>query len=101
MPSAHRPIGPSPYERRRTPEPKTDCRAGKRDTVTKRHFQSNLSSQVGWYVIAVLCYTVSHNINTVLLQHAPNLFNLLLIHTTNANATVDLAVSVLNNFELE
>lgn len=76
-------------------------RAGKRDAVTKRHFQSNLSSQMGWYVIAVLCYTVSHNVNTMLLQHAPNLFNLLLIHTSNANATVDITITVLNNFELK
>lgn len=53
-----------------------------------------------WYV-AGLCLTVSHNVNTTPLQCAPNLFNLLLIHTTNANATVDLAVNVLNNFELK
>lgn len=47
------------------------------------------------------CRTVSHNVNTVLLQCAPNLFNLLLIHTTNANATVDITITVLNNFELK
>lgn len=75
-------------------------RARKRDTVAKTHFQSDLSNLVGRYVVS-LCRTVSHNVNTVLLQCAPNLFNLLLIHTTNTNATVNLAVTVLNNFELK
>lgn len=62
-------------------------RAGKRDTVAETHFQSNLSHWTYWYV-AGLCRTVSHNINTMLLQCAPNLFNLLLIHTTNADAAL-------------
>lgn len=75
-------------------------RAGERDAIAKIHFQSNLSHWTYWY-IAGLCRTVSHNVNTVLLQRAPNLFNLLLIHTTNANATVNLAVTVLNNFEIK
>ena len=76
-------------------------RARKRDAIAESHFQSNLSSQVGWYVAVSHCCTVSHNVNTVLLQCAPDLFNLLLIHTTNANAAVNLTVTVLNNFELE
>lgn len=76
-------------------------RPGKRDTVAETHFKSDLSSWMGWYVIVGLCHAISHNVNTILLQHAPNLFNLLLTHTTNANATVNLAVNVLNNFELK
>ena len=45
--------------------------------------------------------TVSHNVNTALLQCAPNLFNLLLVHTTNANTTVNITLTVLKNFELK
>lgn len=74
---------------------------GERDAVAESHFRSNLSSWMGWYVIASLCHTVSHNVDTTLLQCAPNLFNLLLIHTTNANATIDITITVLNNFELK
>lgn len=76
-------------------------RSGQRDTVTKTHFQSNLSSRVGWYIVVRPCHAISHNVNTVLLQCAPNLFNLLLIHATNTNATVNLTVTVLHNFELK
>lgn len=75
-------------------------RARKRDTVAKTHFQCDLSGWVGWHV-AGLCHTVSHNVNTILLQCAPNLFNLLLIHTTNTNATINLTVTVLHNFKLK
>ena len=66
----------------------------------ENNFRSDLSHWTYWYV-ANLCRTVSHNVNTPLLQCAPNLLNLLLIHTTNTNATVDLAVTVLHNFELK
>lgn len=76
-------------------------RAGKWNTVAKTHFQSDLSNLVGWHVAVSHCHAISHNVNTVLLQCAPNLLNLLLIHTTNANATVDLAITVLNNFKLK
>lgn len=48
-----------------------------------------------------LTRTASHNINTALLQCAPNLFNLLLIHASNTNTTVDITITVLNNFELK
>lgn len=76
-------------------------RPRKRDTVTKTHFQSDLSNLVGWYVVITPCHTVSYEVNTILFQHAPNLFNLLLIHATDANAAVNLTVTVLNNFELK
>lgn len=72
----------------------------KRDAVAETHFKSNFSSWVSRYVVS-LCHTVSHHVNTILLQCAPNLFNLPLIHTTNTNSTVDLAVTVLKNFELK
>lgn len=75
-------------------------RARERDAIAKTHFQSNLSHWTYWYV-AGLCHTVSYDVNTMLLQCAPNLFNLLLIHATNANTTVNLAITVLNNFELK
>lgn len=76
-------------------------RARKRNTITKTHFQSNLSSQVGWYVAVSLCHAISHNVNSVLLQHSPNLLNILLIHASNANAALDLTVTVLKNFDLK
>lgn len=75
-------------------------RPRKWNTVAETHFQSDLSNLVGWYV-AGTCRTVLYDVNTMLLQCAPNLFNLLLIHATNANATLDLTVNVLNNFELK
>lgn len=73
-------------------------RPRKRNTVAKTHFQSDLSNLVDWYVVISHCRTVSHNINTMLLQYALNRLNILLIHTTNANAAVNLAVTILNNF---
>ena len=75
-------------------------RARKRDTVAETHFQSNLSRWTYWYVTG-LCRTVSHNVNTVLLQHAPNLLSLLRVYASNTNATVHPADMVLNNFELK
>ena len=76
-------------------------RAGERNTVTKTHFQSDLSNLVGWYVIVGLCHAVSYDVNTILLQHAPNLLNILHIHTSNTNAALNLAVTVLNDLELK
>lgn len=69
--------------------------------VAESYFRSDLSRWVGWYVAASHYHAISHNVNTVLLQRAPNLLNLLLAHTTNANATVNLTVTVLHNFELK
>lgn len=76
-------------------------RARKRNTVAKTHFQSDLSNLMGWYVAVSHCHAISHNVNTVLLQRTPNLFNLLLIHTTNTNATVNLTITVLHDFKLK
>ena len=70
-----------------------------RSALTAR--RSRWSNLVDWYVAVGHCHAISHNVNTVPLQCAPNLFNLLLIHTTNANATGDLAVTILHNFELK
>lgn len=47
------------------------------------------------------CHTVSHDVNTVLLQHAPNLLNIIHIHTSDTNATLNLAVTVLNDLDLK
>lgn len=66
--------------------------------VAESHFRSNLSRWTGWRVVG---HNVSHNVNTALLQYAPNLFNLLLIYTTNANTAINLTITVLNNFELK
>ena len=63
--------------------------------------QSNPSNQVGWRVVVSLCNTVSQNVNAALLQHATNLLNILHIHAGNADTNLDLAVTVLNNFELK
>lgn len=76
-------------------------RARERDTIAETHFRSDISDWMGWYVTVSHRHAISHNVNTILLQRAPNLFNLLLIHTTNANATINLTVTVLNNFELK
>lgn len=71
-----------------------------RDAVTESYFQSNLSHWTYWYVAGLYC-TVLYDVNVILFQYAPNLLNVLLIHTTNANATVDITITVLNNFELK
>lgn len=76
-------------------------RTGKRNTVTKRHFQSNPSSRVGWYIVVSHCHTVSYEVNAFLLQYALNRLNILLILAGNTNVTLDLAVTVLNNFKLK
>lgn len=76
-------------------------RARKRNTITKTHFQSNLSNRVGWYVVASLCCTVSDDVNTVLFQHAPNFVGNHPIHASNADTGVDFAVPVLHDFDLE
>ena len=76
-------------------------RARKRNTVAKTHFQSDLSSWVGWYVIVGPYRAVSYDVNTVLLQHTPNLLNIIHIHASNTNAALNLAVTVLNNLDLK
>lgn len=73
----------------------------KRDAIAERHFQSNLSSQVGWYVIVDFCRIALDDVNVVLLQHSPNLLSFLRVHASNTNTTLDLTVTVLNNFELK
>lgn len=47
------------------------------------------------------CHTISYDVNTVLLQHLPDLLNIIHIHASNTNATLNLAVTVLNNFKLK
>lgn len=47
------------------------------------------------------CRTVSNDVNTVLLQHTPNLLDIIHIHAGNTNATVDIAVTVLNDLDLK
>lgn len=76
-------------------------RPGKWDTIAKTHFQSDLSNLVGWYVVITPCRTISYDVNVVLLQHLPDLLNIIHIHTGNTNAAVDIAVTVLNNFKLK
>lgn len=76
-------------------------RARKRNAIAESHFQSNLSNWMGWYVTISHCHTISHNVNIVLLQYAPNLLNILHVNAGNANVTVNLAVTVLNNFKLK
>lgn len=75
-------------------------RARKRDTVAETHFQSDLSNLVGWYVVISPSHTISYEINAFLLQYALNRLNILHVNAGNANATVNLAVTVLNNFKL-
>ena len=76
-------------------------RTRKRNTVTKTHFRSDLSHWADWYIVASPCHTVSYDVNAVLLQHTPNLLNILLIHAGNTNSTIDAADPVLNNFKLK
>lgn len=45
--------------------------------------------------------TVLEDVNAILLQHATNLLNIIYIHAGDANATLDLAITVLNDLELE
>lgn len=50
---------------------------------------------------SLLCHTVLDDVNTVLLQYAPDLLNILRIHAGNTDTALDLAVNVFNNFELK
>ena len=75
-------------------------RARERDAVTETHFKSDLSSWVGRYV-AGLYRTVLYDVNVVLFQYAPNFLSILRIHASNADAALDLAVTVLNDLNLE
>lgn len=89
----------------RKPMPRTHTarvveRARKRNTIAKTHFRSDLSSWVNRYIVSH-CHTVSYDVNIVLLQYAPNLLNVLLNHAGNANAALELTVTVLNNFKLK
>lgn len=59
---------------------------------------------MGWWAASYrvdLCHTVSHNVNAPLLQHIPNLLNILHIHAGNADTALELTVTVLNNFKLK
>lgn len=47
------------------------------------------------------CHIVLDDVNTFLLQHAPNRLNILLVHAGNTNAAIDIAVTVLNDLELK
>lgn len=76
-------------------------RTRKQNTITKTHSQSNLSDWMGWHVIVNLCHTVLDDVDIVLLQYVPNLLNILHIHAGNADTTLDLAIAVLNDFELK
>ena len=53
-----------------------------------------------WYVIVNPCHTVLDDVNALLLQHGPDLLNMIHIHTSNADTALDLAITVLNNFKL-
>ena len=68
------------------------------EVVANSHFRSDLSRWARWRVVG---HNVSHNVNTMLLQYAPNLLSTLRIHARNTNTTLNLAITVLNNFELK
>lgn len=62
---------------------------------------SHVPIRADLYVIVGLCHIVSYEVNAFLLQYALNRLNILLILAGNANVTLDLAVTVLKNFELK
>lgn len=97
----HTAVSPVPYDHKTED---TIPAQRKKHSERRRAGAAAHTHQIKWVGISLLAsvtYTVSHNINTVLLQYAPNLFNLLLIHASNTNATVDIAVTVLHDFELK
>lgn len=61
----------------------------------------NPTSHVGRVSTALLCRTISDDVNTFLLQHATNFLNIIHIHAGNTDAALELTVTVLNNFELK
>lgn len=73
-------------------------RAGKRDTVTKTHFPIGPFTLDG---LACRYHVVSYQVNAIFFQHSPNLLDILHIRAGNADTTLDLAVTVLNNFDLK
>lgn len=53
---------------------------------------------VGRVSMSPLSHTVLDDVNAVLLKHATNLLNIIHIHAGNTDATLELAVNVINNF---
>lgn len=53
---------------------------------------------MGWYAVS---HAVLDEVNAIDLQYAPNLLNIIHIHTSNANAALELTITVLNNFDLK
>lgn len=77
-------------------------RPGKWNTVAKTHFQSDLSNRGGgMLLLASVTYTVSYEVNAILLQYAPNLLDILRINAGDTDITLDLTITVLNNFDLK
>lgn len=48
-----------------------------------------------------LCHTVLDDVNAILFQHAPNLLNILHIHTSNTDTTLEPTITMLNDFKLK
>lgn len=63
--------------------------------------EEEVHAGVGWPVVIYLCHAVSYDVNTILLQYAPNLLNIIHIHASNADAALEIAFTVLNDFELK
>ena len=86
----HDVVGPSPPEHRVM---------GRRRRI--RHPVRSRDSGYDTSPGAVTCHITLDDVNTPLLQYAPNLLNIIHIHASNTDTTLDLAVTVLNNFELK
>ena len=77
-------------------------RARERDAIAESHFNLTFHVEwVGWHVAVIPCHTISYEVNALLLQYALNRLNILLILAGNANVALDLAVTILKNFELK
>lgn len=69
---------------------RTRCQSNRKGTPTLKERGARLT-----------CHIVSYEVDTTLLQYAPNLLNIIHIHASNTNAALNLAVAVLNDFELK
>ena len=81
----------------RTDPSRTDQKAehDNEDPITVKTFQ------IGRISMSSLCRTVLDDVNTILLQHTTNLLNIIHIHASNTDTTLELAVTILNNFDLK
>lgn len=77
------------------------CNHETADAARPRIQSQRLSSHLLTIGVSLLCSTALDDSNAILLKHGTNLLNIIHIHAGNTNTALNLAVTVLNDFELK